>query len=102
MPKLLIQVPHRLSQDEATERLKVRIEEAKLDSRIGKVSEVVEIWENPHNLKFSFKVYGFGVSGVMSSKPEQVDVDFLLPFAAIMFQGMIKEKVHQELSKVLG
>lgn len=102
MPNMLIQVPHNLDQIEATERLKVRIEEAKLDSRIGKVSEVKEDWQTPHLLNFSFKVYGFNVSGVLESKDTEVRIDFIIPFAAMLVKSMIEEKVHEELAKVLA
>lgn len=96
----MIEVPHELSVGEAMLRLKNRIEEAKTDSRIGKVSEVKENWETPERLKFSFKVYGYHVEGFLEMLTSCVRIDFNLPFAAIMMKGMIESQLKAELARV--
>jgi len=102
MPQMLIEVAHSLHQDEALTRVKQRIEVAKVDSRIGKVTDIKEHWETPDRLKFAFKVYGFAVAGVLESLPNQVIIDFDLPFAAMMIKGMIESQVTDELAQVLA
>jgi len=98
MPQMLIEVPHKLARDEALSRVKQRIEDAKIDSRIGKVTDIKEHWETPDRLKFAFKVYGFAVDGVLESLPNLVKIDFDLPFAAMMVKGMIENQLTNELS----
>ena len=100
MPKLSISVPHSLSKEEATSRLKGFLERVR--SRYGdQVSDLQEQWgESSGN--FSFKTYGFNVKGSVVVFPTEVVVDGDLPFAAMMFKGKVEQTIRENLERLLG
>ena len=67
----------------------------------GKVQDLVENWQG-NNLNFSFKTYGFDVSGTVAVEPNAVRIDSKIPFAAMMFKGKIEQTLKDELAKLLA
>ncbi len=100
MPKLTIAVPHSLSQQEATERLKGLLAQVK-EKYKSQMSNVDEQW-NDNNLAFGFSTYGFPIKGTVDVGTTEVTLDGDLPFAAMMFKGKIEEGVRGELEKLLA
>ena len=100
MSQLRLAVPHRLGQEEATRRLKARIGEVK-ERFAGEVRDFAEQW-NGHALDFRFSAFGFDVAGMLRSEPSEVQVLADLPFAAVMFQGLIERQIREDLAALLG
>ncbi len=100
MPSLTINVPHSLGAEEATSRLKTFFEKIK-ERHQDKVSNLEEQW-NGNRLDYAFSTYGFNIKGDLTVEPDEVKVVGSLPFAAMMFKGMIEQSVRDELVKVLG
>jgi hypothetical protein len=99
MPALTLSIPHHLSQQEATDRLKQFL--GKVKERYGnQVSDLQETWTE-HGLNFGFKTYGFNVQGQLAVAPSEVKIDGQLPFAAMMFKGKIEQAIRDELSRLL-
>jgi hypothetical protein len=93
-------VPHTLSQEEATRRLREQIQSAR-SSFSEHVQNFEEHWEG-NTLAFSFTTFGFKVKGTLNSEPSAVQVNADLPMAALMFKGMIEQQVREQLGRVLA
>ncbi|MGL6197210.1 MAG: polyhydroxyalkanoic acid system family protein [Thermoguttaceae bacterium] len=100
MPQIQVKSKHNLSAEEATTRIKKRISE-EVDKQVHYVTDVKETWSDPNHAEFSFKAYGFALSGSFASEPGEVDVSINLPFAAIMVKGMIESQLKTALEQVL-
>lgn len=100
MPSLTIKVPHTLSAEEATARLKTFFEKLK-ERHADKMSNLEESWDGNH-LAYAFSTFGFNIKGDMNIEPSEVSVNGSLPFAAMMFKGKIEQSVREELEKVLA
>ena len=99
MPKFVTSVPHGLSQEEATERVKRFLE--RIREKYGEqVSDLQEEWGENRG-SFSFKTYGFNVKGNLLVEQEQVKVEGDLPFAAMMFKGRIESTIKENLERLL-
>jgi hypothetical protein len=99
MPSMNVSLPHSLSAEEATQRLKSFFE--KLKAQHGdKLSNLEEQW-NGNKLDFGFSTYGFNIKGDLAVEPGEVKVNGSLPFAAMMFKGKIEQTIREELEKLL-
>jgi len=100
MPKLTVDVPHNLGQEEASRRLKDKM--GSVREMFGdQVNDLQEEWRDDQ-LWFSFRVVGMSVSGVVAVEPTRVTVDADLPLAAAMFRGTIEQRVRDEIAGVLA
>jgi hypothetical protein len=99
MPKLAFNVPHQLSQDEATRRLKERIAAAR-QSYQQQVSSFEERWSDSR-LDFRFSTMGITVKGHVTSAEAEVCVHADLPLLALPFKGTIEKQVREELTRLL-
>jgi hypothetical protein len=95
MPKITLQVPHTLGQAEATRRLKEKLNLAK-----GKVTDLHERWQD-NTLTFDFQIMNMKVSGTITVEETVIAVALDLPFAMMMFKGMVEQRVSQELIEVV-
>ena len=100
MPKLTVAVPHSLSQEEVTSRLKGFLERVR-GRYEDQVSDLQEQW-GENSGTFSFKTYGFNVKGNVDVEPSQVKVEGDLPFAAMMFKGKVEQAIRENLTRLLG
>ncbi len=100
MPHITIAAPHLLGQEEATRRLKNKLQAIK-EQKTYTVTDVVETWPDPHSMEFSFRVYTFSLTGSVRSLPDNVTISVDLPVVAMMFQGTIEDQVRKELSSLL-
>lgn len=99
MPKLAIEVPHTLGQQEASQRLQGYLEKVK--ERYGaQVSNLTDAW-NGNTLNFGFTTFGFNIKGAVNVHEDKVALDGDIPFAAMMFKGKIEQEVRDQLAKVL-
>ena len=100
MPKLAIEVPHALGQDEAARRLKEKFAAATEEHR-GVLSNFRDEWQD-HTFSFAFQAMGVGVSGTVAVEPERVKLNADLPFAAMFFKGAIESRIRQEAGVLLA
>ena len=101
MPTLNITVPHQLSKEEATERLKKK-QAAIKEQHTYTVSDLKETWTSPHSLDFAFKILGFSLTGSVESLESSVRIVVVLPIAATVMKGTIESQVRRELEQVLS
>ncbi len=100
MPRITLEVPHSLGQEEATRRLKDKFEAAKAEHQ-ARFSNLSEEWRD-HTLSFALKAMGMGVSGTVAVEAKQVKLDAELPLAAAFFKGAIEQRLRQEVAGLLA
>ncbi len=99
MPKFNVSVPHTLSKDEATDRLK-RFGEL-IESRYkGQVKDVSQSWDGD-KMNFGFTTFGFKIAGQVEPCDKAVTVAGDLPMMASPFKGKIESSIQEELAKLL-
>jgi hypothetical protein len=99
MPAFKTEVPHKLTQDEAVEKLKGFVESA--GDMKGQVSDFSGEWTDS-TLHFKMKSYGLAITGTMAVSDSSVLLEGTIPFAAMPFKGKIEKTFSTELSKVLN
>lgn len=100
MPKLNLSVPHKLTQDEAKNRIVKLI----ADSRAkfgGQVSDLKETWDG-YTEHFSFRVMGMSIEGRVDVQPSEVVIDGNLPWSAAPFKGMIEAEILKHARELLA
>ncbi|MCE5302809.1 MAG: polyhydroxyalkanoic acid system family protein [Planctomycetaceae bacterium] len=100
MPKLSLDIPHSLGQEEALRRLKVKFAAA-LSQYGDRVSDYREQWED-HTFSFGFKTLGMSVSGTVAVEPEYIRLAASLPLAAMLVKGAIEEQLRREMDRLLA
>jgi len=100
MPSLNMSIPHKLTQQEALQRIRALLPEMKSDFA-DKIKDLNEEW-NGNTGTFSFTAMGFAVSGILTVNESTVDLDGNLPFAASFFKGTIKSVIEQKAKQVLA
>ena len=96
-----ITVPHRLTQDEATDRLTHKLAQVKQEKTYT-VTDLMETWPDPNTMEFSFKVFGFSLTGSVKSLADAVNILVDLPVAAMPFKSTIESQVVKELEQILA
>jgi hypothetical protein len=100
MPQLTLEVPHNLGRDEATRRLKEKLDVAR-ETFQGQVSDLHEEWHD-QTLTFGFKAIGMAVSGTVAVEDALVRLTTELPWAAMLAKGIIEQRARLELGQVLA
>ena len=100
MPKLKIDVPHKLTRQEAEGRIKNLLSETAKKFQ-DKITNLEENWSGGKGT-FSFKAAGFAVSGTLEVKDQIVVLDGNLPLAAVFFKTKIESKIREEASRLLA
>ena len=99
MPSFSVSVPHSLTQEEATERLKSFSDT--IQRQMGdQVSDLEQSWAG-NKMSFGFTTFGFKISGDLTAGEDAVAVEGTLPFAAAMFKGKITSGIEEQLGKIL-
>jgi len=99
MARLVVQVPHQVGQEAASQRLREAAGQVERQYA-AQVSELVQQW-NGHSLDFSFRTYGLRFQGTLAVEHQQVHVHCNLPLAAVMFKSQIERVMRDELGKIL-
>jgi hypothetical protein len=99
MPQFSVEVPHTLGQEEASKRLKHRLDIAS-EFYQSKVNALNHQW-NGHTLSFGFEAMGMKIAGTMAVDQQSVKVAANLPLAAVLFKKTIEERIRQEVGKML-
>lgn len=100
MPKIELNIPHKLTQSEALTRIQTFLPQLKAQHS-DKIKDLEESW-NGSTGEFSFKILGFKVSGTLQVGEDFVLIKGELPFAALLFKGQIEETIKEEAIKLLG
>ena len=100
MPKINITVAHTLTQAEAAERIRKRLEEVKTQF-VDKIEDMHEEW-NGNSCKFSLSVMGLTASGTMNVKEAEVEIVGQLPFEAFLFKNKIESVIKDKLKQMLA
>ncbi|QEG36669.1 polyhydroxyalkanoic acid system family protein [Bythopirellula goksoeyrii] len=99
MPKLQLEVPHTLPQNEAQDRLQ-RFTES-IHGKFGdQAKDVTQSWSD-NVLTFGFKTLGMRIDGNIAVEPEKLVVNGDLPMAAMMFKGKIESEIRQQLERLV-
>lgn len=100
MPKSTVTVDHDLGRDEALERLKGILVEAK--AQYGdRITDLEETWTDTGG-RFSFKAMGMKVSGDLMVEDDRVDIIGDFPWAAKPFQGTIEATLRERAERLLA
>ena len=100
MATMNMSVPHRLSQDEALNRVKNLLGQVK-NQFADKISDLNENW-NGNVGTFNFKAMGFAVSGTLTVTPSEVKLDGTIPWAASFFKGKIEATIRERANELLA
>jgi hypothetical protein len=100
MANLDVVIPHNLTQDEATERIKKLLAEIKRKHG-DRISDLKENWEGNVG-DFSFTSQGFSVSGNLEVSSSDVKLTGKIPLALSLFKGLISKTIYDEGSKILS
>jgi hypothetical protein len=100
MPALNMATTHALGREEAVRRLKEKFDHVRATYG-NKVGDLREEWKG-NTLEFGFKATGMKVSGTVTVEDAEVRLDAQLPFAAIVFKGMIERQIRAELGQLLA
>lgn len=100
MPSLKLSVPHRLSQEDASNRLRNFITEMK--AQYGKQAQNVQESWSGNTGKFSFEVMGMAIAGVLDIAPGEVLMEAQIPMAALPFKGRIESQIRDKITSLLA
>ncbi len=65
-----------------------------------KISNLVQIWTG-NKSKFSFRLKGISVTGTIVVNFDDIEISGKLPFAAMLFQGVIEDTIKKNAHKML-
>ena len=99
MPKISINVPHELGQDEAARRLS-GLMDAIRNKYKDQIKDLEETMDG-HSGTFSFKTMGLKVTGAVEVGETEAAIDCDLPFAAMMFKGKIEGEIRKQVERLL-
>lgn len=101
MPSFKVTVPHEHPPQAIAQKLRGFAEQVRAENA-QQVTQVVEIWDEHGNLDFSFKAFGFSISGRMEHIAQAVQVQGNLPLAAWPFRSMVEQKIVETIQKIIS
>lgn len=93
-------IPHNLSQEQALERIKKLLSEAKKNYG-DQINNLQETWEG-NTGHFSFTAKGFDLSGSLTVLPNTIQLRGDVPFAVSLFKGRIEKMIQETAGKLLA
>ncbi|PZR27683.1 MAG: hypothetical protein DI535_09695 [Citrobacter freundii] len=100
MSDLKINIPHKLSSEEATARIKKLLTNLREEHK-DLIQHASEEWEGS-NGKFGFSVKGFDLAGTIGVSDSAVDINAKLPFAVSLFKGAISKVITDKANELLA
>ncbi len=100
MPKIAIDVPHALGEEEAAARIKNLLADMK-QKYASYFSDLEETWSG-NDGRFKAKAMGFNVSGAVDVQSALVSITGDLPLAATPFKGRVEQMIRQEAERLLA
>lgn len=101
MPKLNIEFPHTLPQDEALRRVKGLLEDVRTRNA-GEISDLCEDWNGSTDTFSVSTALGFSASGTIRVTETAVGVTLDLPFMALMVKGRIETVIRDRAEAILA
>ncbi len=99
MPKMHMEIPHQLGEQEALSRIQTMI--PKMKERYGQqIKDVHEEWTGSNGV-FAFNAMGFNIKGMISVQSDEVVLDGNLPIAASPFKGRIESMIREQAAELL-
>ena len=95
MPKINLEIPHKLSAEDARKRLEKFTESLPQDQ----IKDLEQSW-NENTLTFGFKTFGIKIGGDLTAAEEKLLVNLELPFSAMMFKGKIESEIKKQLERL--
>ncbi len=100
MPKMHMEIPHQLGEQEALSRIQTMI--PKMKERYGQqIKDVQEEWSGSNGV-FAFNAMGFNIKGMIAVQPDEVVLDGNLPIAASPFKGRIESMIRERAAELLA
>lgn len=99
MPKMKIQVPHELAQEEAQTRITGMLGQLK-EQYGSSITDMQESWSGDTGT-FSFRAMGFNIAGTLRVTGDEVRFDGELPWAAKPFQSTIEATIRERTERLL-
>lgn len=100
MPKMHMDIPHQLGEQEALTRIQTMI--PKMKERYGQqIKDVREEWTGSNGV-FAFNAMGFNIKGMISVHAEEVVLNGDLPIAASPFKGRIESMIRERAAELLA
>ena len=100
MPRISLETPHALGQEEALRRVKGKVVELKVAHQ-SHYSNLRESWTGS-TLSFGFRAAGMKVSGSATVGTSEVKLTANLPLAAMLVKGKIIQRIQEELGALLS
>lgn len=100
MAKMDFDIPHNLTQEEALERIKKLLSEAKKNYG-DQINGLQENWDG-NTGAFSFSAKGFDLSGKLIVLPNVIQLRGDVPFALSFFKGKIERMIQETAGKLLA
>lgn len=101
MPKLKMEFPHKLTQDEALLRVKGLLEDVKTRNA-GEINDVYEDWSGSTGTFSVSTALGFSASGSIGVTESVVKVSLDLPFIALPVRGRIETMIRERAEAILA
>lgn len=100
MPKMHMDIPHQLGEQEALTRIQTMI--PKMKERYGQqIKDVREEWTGSNGV-FAFNAMGFNIKGMISVHADEVVLNGDLPIAASPFKGRIESMIRERAAELLA
>jgi hypothetical protein len=100
VPKSTVTVQHELGKDEALNRIKGILGQAK-EQYGDKISDLQENW-NDQGGTFTFRAMGFKIGGSLLVTDTDVQITGDFPFAALPFKGTIETTLRERAERLLA
>ncbi|MBU4273113.1 MAG: polyhydroxyalkanoic acid system family protein [Planctomycetes bacterium] len=100
MPRLSLEFPHSIGQEEAARRLKEKFAAARAEHQ-DRVNDFHDEWKD-HTFFFAFKALGMAVGGTVAVEPERIVLEAEIPLAAMLVKRAIKDRLRQEVAGMLA
>jgi len=97
VPKINLEIPHKLSAEDCRAKLERFTQSLPQDQ----VSDLEQSW-NENTLSFGFKTFGIKIAGDLTAADQKLLVDVELPFSAMLFKGKIESEIQKQLERLVG
>ena len=97
---LSISIPHRLTQEQAKQRIVEGIARARTQFA-GNVANIEQTWTGDQ-LAFKLGIMGQSIAGRLNVQPQTVHLEIDLPWMLAMMAGKIQQQIETEGKKLLA
>ena len=95
-----IKIPHKFSQQEGVEKVRLLLNEAR--SKLGDKATIEEERWEANVLHFAFSAQGQRISGQLTVQDKVFELDAKLPLMMKLFEGKIARMIEDQAKNALG